>query len=80
MIETALGLSQQLNAEISEIREKQITSLIGQNLADHPEFLRDFLSGAILASDDTREHMGKAKNGPDRRLACNKPATDKTDR
>ena len=25
-------------------------------------------SGPILASDNIREHMGKAKNGPDRRL------------
>ena len=33
-----------------------------------PEFLRDFWSGPILASDDIREHMGEAKNGPDRRL------------
>ena len=46
----------------------QITSLVGQNLADRPEFLRDFWSGPILASDDIREHMGEAKNGPDRRL------------
>ena len=37
-------------------------------LADHSEFLRDFWSGPILASDDIREHMGDAKNGPDRRL------------
>ena len=43
----------------------QITSLVGQI---RPEFLRDFWSGPILASDDIREHMGKAKNGPDRRL------------
>ena len=41
----------------------QITSLVGR-----PEFLRDFWSGPILASDDIREHMGEAKNGPDRRL------------
>ena len=46
----------------------QITSLVGQNLADRPEFLRDFWSGPVLASDDIREHMGEAKNGPDRRL------------
>ena len=46
----------------------QITSLVGQNLADRPEFLRDFWTGPILASDDIREHMGEAKNGPDRRL------------
>ena len=46
----------------------QITSLVGQNLADRPEFLSDFWSGPILASDDIREHMGEAKNGPDRRL------------
>ena len=46
----------------------QITSLVGQNLADRPEFLRDFWSGPILASDDIREHMGEAKNGSDRRL------------
>ena len=45
----------------------QITSLVGQNLADRPEFLRDLWSGPILASDDIREHMGEAKNGPDRR-------------
>ena len=37
-------------------------------LADRPDFLRDFWSGPILASDDIREHMGEAKNGPDRRL------------
>ena len=46
----------------------QIMSLVGQNLADRPEFLTDFWSGPILASDDIREHMGEAKNGPDRRL------------
>ena len=40
----------------------QITSLV-----DRPEFLRDLWSGPILASDDIREHMGEAKNGPDRR-------------
>ena len=51
----------------------QITSLVGQNLADRPEFLRDFWSGPILASADIREHMGEAKNGPDRRLASNRP-------
>ena len=47
----------------------QITSLGGQNLADRPEFLSDFWSGPILASDDIREHMGEAKNGPDCRLS-----------
>ena len=47
----------------------QITTLVGQNLADRPKFLRDFWSGPILASDDIREHMGEAKNGPDRRLS-----------
>ena len=46
----------------------QITSLVGQNLADRPEFLRDFWSGPILANDDMRERMGEAKNGSDRRL------------
>ena len=37
--------------------------------SDRPEFLRDFWSGPILASDDIREHMGEAKNGPDHRLS-----------
>ena len=41
----------------------QITSLVGQNLAD----VRIW-SGPILANDDIREHMGEAKNGSDRRL------------
>ena len=47
------------------------------NLVDRPEFLRDFWSGSILARDDVREHMGEAKNGPDRRLEvvkhCRRP-------
>ena len=30
---------------------------------------KDFWSGPILASDDIREHMSEAKNGPDRRLS-----------
>ena len=46
----------------------QITNFVGQNLADRPEFLKDFWSGPILASDDIREYLGEAKNGPDRRL------------
>ena len=51
----------------------QITSLVGQNLADRPEFLGDFWSGPILASDDIREHMAEAKNGPDRTLSLSVP-------
>ena len=46
----------------------QITSLVGQNVAGRPEFLRDFWSGPILVSDNIREHVGEAKNGPDRGL------------
>ena len=30
---------------------------------------KHFWSGPILASDDIREHMSEAKNGPDRRLS-----------
>ena len=55
----------------------QITSLVCQNLADQTEFLRDFWSGPILASDDIREHMSEAKNGPDRRLLQMEPRSSK---
>ena len=53
----------------------QITSLVGQNLADRPEFLserRHNSTNEFLANDDIREHMGDAKNGSDRRLVFHK--------
>ena len=46
----------------------QITSLVGQNLADPDQKSLKNSGRPILANDDIREHMGEAKNGSDRRL------------
>ena len=45
-------------------------TLVGHN--DRPEFLREFWSGPILASDDIREHTSDAKNGTDHSLSWTK--------
>ena len=41
-----------------------------KNLADPDQKSLKNSGRPILASDDIREHMGEAKNGPDRRLFC----------
>ena len=64
----AITMTFSLPAFQQPIRSRVWSAKSWPNLADRREFLRDFWSGPILASDDIREHMGEVKNGPDRRL------------